>query len=141
MFPKTNSFYFTLSLSVLVFAFFFYQHFYKHESNGDCLQTNILDARLRPQKVLGECFFADDYSEARDMFVDNAKAAGARMTSMSVTHDREYVTDVAILDGRRDTILFHISGTHGSEGFSGSAIQVRLFFPDIGGMLWFHQYL
>lgn len=43
------------------------------------------------------------------------------MTALNVVDD--LFIDVALSRGRSDAVLLHISGTHGSEGFIGSAIQ------------------
>lgn len=74
---------------------------------------------------------AADYTEARARFLDAAQAAGARLTR----HDHPdrgpageaLATDVAVL-GRPDAParLLVISGTHGVEGFAGSACQVLM---------------
>jgi hypothetical protein len=74
---------------------------------------------------------ATDFTEARGRFLDAAGAAGARLT----THDHPargpageaLATDVAAL-GRPDAParLLVISGTHGVEGFAGSACQELL---------------
>ncbi len=71
---------------------------------------------------------AADYREARARFVDAATAAGARLTRYAhpgLGPDGEpLATDVARL-GRDDAParLLVISGTHGVEGFAGSACQ------------------
>ncbi len=80
------------------------------------------------------------YSEARAKFLDACKAVGA-----SVEHYAhplpgpdgcELATDVASL-GPRDSpaVLGICSGTHGVEGFAGSAIQTGLFNCQLGPSL------
>jgi len=55
------------------------------------------------------------------LFLESAKEAGAQIISKKVV-DSLY-TDVAIIKGTSNTVLLHISGCHGPEGFAGSAIQ------------------
>jgi len=77
---------------------------------------------------MGVSMLAEDYSEARHRFLAAANGAGARVASM--THPltgpsgEVLATDVAVL-GRPDAParLMVVSGTHGVEGFAGSACQ------------------
>lgn len=69
-----------------------------------------------------DCFFAENYSEAREFFLSSAAIIPqAEVSQMRVMDGLE--TDVAILRGNPEKVLWHISGTHGPEGFAGSAIQ------------------
>jgi hypothetical protein len=74
-------------------------------------------------------FFAGRYAEARDKFRAAAAAANAE-TIAFVNPSRgpageELVTDTAWLGPRGATQVFvSVSGTHGAEGFCGSAVQV-----------------
>ncbi|MEM1333403.1 MAG: M14 family metallopeptidase [Actinomycetota bacterium] len=69
-----------------------------------------------------------DYATARTRFLDAATRAGAQVTSSSHP-DRgrdgeELAVDVATLGAAdADAVLLVVSGTHGVEGFAGSAIQ------------------
>jgi hypothetical protein len=74
--------------------------------------------------------FSNDYAEAREKFTVAASAAGCEMHSF-VLADRgpdggEVSTDIAWL-GPSDAkkVLVTISGTHGVEGFFGSATQIE----------------
>ena len=71
--------------------------------------------------LYAECFFSKSYNKARDKFLQSARLAGAKLLKYNVSD--ELVTDVAIFHGRSESVFVHISGTHGPEGFSGSAIQ------------------
>ena len=71
--------------------------------------------------ITGECLFRNDYLTARELFLKSSKDAGAEMMFLPVIGDLG--TDVAILRGTSKRILIHISGTHGVEGYAGSAIQ------------------
>lgn len=74
--------------------------------------------------------FSEDYIEARAKFIQAAQAAGATITRFALAErgpdGDELSTDVAWLgppDASR--ALITISGTHGVEGFFGSATQVE----------------
>lgn len=81
--------------------------------------------------LAGACF-APDYSSARASFLAAAACAGARVDVF--VHDSatdpaggSLSTDVAVLGpDRSDSALLVISGTHGPEGFVGSAAQIAL---------------
>ena len=80
-----------------------------------------------------DAFFSEDYWHARHRFRTRAAAAGATTQSYVVTTDarngREYTIDTAFFPGHsevaNESVLVHTSGTHGVEGFVGSAIQLR----------------
>ena len=74
--------------------------------------------------------FSQDYVEAREKFTTAARAAGAEVTGFALDErgpdDGKLSTDVAWLglpDAHR--VLVTISGTHGVEGFFGSATQIE----------------
>ena len=74
----------------------------------------------------GECFFPSDYEEGRARFRQAARKAGATdIRTMPVKDD--LTTEVAIFTGTgadtQDNYLVHVSGTHGPEGYIGSAVQ------------------
>ena len=76
-------------------------------------------------------YFSSNYSEARVRFIRAARSAGARIESirhpLSGPAGESLYTDVATLgaeDAKRVLVLG--SGTHGVEGFAGSAIQAGL---------------
>lgn len=73
--------------------------------------------------------FASDYDEAREKFLAAAAAAGARLSSHTCPargpRGGALVTDAAwVGDPAARRVLLAISGTHGVEGFCGSAFQV-----------------
>lgn len=83
-------------------------------------------------------YFAPDFFDARREFLDAARAAPARISSyvhpMSGPDGQELATDVAEFgpEGAGQALIV-CSGTHGIEGFSGSAIQLGLMregWPD-----------
>eukprot|EP00672_Neobodo_designis_P021127 CAMPEP_0174837582 /NCGR_PEP_ID=MMETSP1114-20130205/6841_1 /TAXON_ID=312471 /ORGANISM="Neobodo designis, Strain CCAP 1951/1" /LENGTH=393 /DNA_ID=CAMNT_0016071649 /DNA_START=29 /DNA_END=1206 /DNA_ORIENTATION=- len=75
--------------------------------------------------------FSRSYLAARHKFLTRATAAGATLASEVIYHDAELgvnlTMDAAFFKGSRpEKLLVHISGTHGVEGFAGSAIQAKL---------------
>ncbi len=74
-------------------------------------------------------FFSDSYKDARAKFLDRADAAGARLEAFENTNARGLDGERLFLDtawfGDTDatTVLLNLSGTHGAEGFAGSAAQ------------------
>lgn len=74
--------------------------------------------------------FSDSYSEARAKFLMSAESAGARLSSHEQADQRGPGAERLFLDtawfGRDDatTVLVNLSGTHGAEGFAGSAAQL-----------------
>jgi hypothetical protein len=74
--------------------------------------------------------FSHDYAEARDKFRAGVTAAGAEIETFLLDHrgpnDLDLTTDTAWV-GPRDAraVLVTVSGTHGVEGFFGSAVQVE----------------
>lgn len=74
--------------------------------------------------------FSENYAEAREKFLAAARAAGAQTTRFALgkrgPDGTELSTDVAYV-GSADckNVLVTISGTHGVEGFFGSAVQIE----------------
>jgi hypothetical protein len=71
-----------------------------------------------------ECYFSEDYFQAREQFRKLATLANAEQKSLPVVDS--LTTDVAIFRGNTEKYLIHISGTHGVEAYSGSAIQAAI---------------
>ena len=72
-----------------------------------------------------------EYTDARDKFRTAARRMGAEAASIPVvlddgTEDSPLTIDIAILRGNLPGVLIHTSGTHGVEGYAGSAIQLAL---------------
>ena len=73
--------------------------------------------------------FSDSYAEARKKFVDAARRAGAKLSSYRHPGERgpggeALCLDVAVLGPGNAARVFVVgSGTHGIEGYSGSAAQ------------------
>ncbi|ETP38557.1 hypothetical protein F442_13874 [Phytophthora nicotianae P10297] len=75
-----------------------------------------------------EAHFSDSYYQARALFRSRAESAGAKLFSLPLDHLKslDLTVDIAVLEGFSGRVLLHISGTHGVEGFAGSAIQASL---------------
>jgi len=76
-------------------------------------------------------YFSKNYQEARDKFVSSARVAGAQIENFlnpdTGRQGKELYTDVALLgSAKASKFVVLISGTHGVEGFAGSAIQVGI---------------
>lgn len=74
--------------------------------------------------------YSENYPEAREKFVTAAGEAGSELNRFALDRrgpdGRELSTDVAWLGPRdADRVMVTISGTHGVEGFFGSATQVE----------------
>lgn len=85
-------------------------------------------------------FFAADYPEARGLFLDAAREAGARLVHydhpLTGPDGGALATDVALL-GAEDAPLALVlsSATHGVEGFCGSGCQVGFLKSGLAGDL------
>jgi len=95
-------------------------------------------ARQADEDVPG--YFSTTYEEARHRFLKSAGIAGAHVESyrhpLSGPDETPLYTDVAII-GPDDAhqALVVVSGTHGIEGFAGSAIQTGLLREGVSGQL------
>jgi hypothetical protein len=78
----------------------------------------------RIQVHRGECFFPANYEDGSQKFVAAAARAGAELSVMPVGEDG-LKTDVAIFrrGANPKKFIVHLSGTHGPEGYVGSAVQ------------------
>jgi predicted deacylase len=85
-------------------------------------------------------YFAADYSSARDKFLSTGKRTGAQLESIRHPahgpHGEFLYTDIALIgEPQAKKILVLVSGTHGVEGFAGSALQIGLLEQDIQSQL------
>ena len=67
--------------------------------------------------------WSESYWEAREKFREQAGLAGLEVHTLPVLGPR-YTIDVAVARGEGEGVVVHLSGTHGVEGYAGSAIQV-----------------
>lgn len=94
----------------------------RDDAPRDCRAGDEADPLTDPQ-----CFFSTNYHAARALFLHHAVAAakhGVTVESLPLgpAHPGLFV-DVAVRSGRSDAIVLHVSGTHGTEGYLGSAVQ------------------
>lgn len=70
-------------------------------------------------------FFKTDYESARNLFKFYSIYKGADLDELLIqdNNNNEYFIDIAVFYGKKNEVLLHISGTHGVEGYTGSAIQ------------------
>ncbi len=93
------------------------------------------------QTMTATTLFAKDYFEARSKFRLAATAAGAALFQYRHPHARgpqgeELFIDVAVC-GSGDTTLLAVAGTHGVEGYAGSAVLtgwLREGTPNVPGL-------
>jgi hypothetical protein len=73
------------------------------------------------------CFYSRTYAEARTRFLQQVAASKLpfEVHSLPIGFKGLFI-DIALLRRRSDALLMHLSGTHGTEGFVGSAIQTAL---------------
>ena len=69
--------------------------------------------------------FRNTYKECRELFLSNLQNfTNVQQYKYPIgTKDEDLSIDVAVFKGKSDKILIHISGTHGPEGYAGSAVQ------------------
>lgn len=78
-----------------------------------------------------ENLFSNDYYEARRRFRSTACAAGAELEAFELPTDTDLTCDVATLgSAAAQKAVLIVSGTHGQEGFAGSAAQTALLATD-----------
>lgn len=76
-----------------------------------------------------EVYFSSTYQQARARFLAAAEAAHGAIEHHRIFQEGsvDYFLDTAFFRGRQaGKLLVHVSGTHGVEGYTGSAIQVKL---------------
>lgn len=89
------------------------------------LQENMRCADYDNTTTCPEVYWAQDYYAARGKFRMLAGHAGAEISTVLVTGE-DYTTDFAVFKGNPEKVLIHACGTHGVEGFVGSAIQAKI---------------
>ena len=111
-----------------------YHLFYPNESCDVTppIRLNLTAAGIRQEFAWDACHvYSLEYTDARDKFRKAARKMGAEAASIPVvmddgTEDSPLTMDIAILRGNLPGVFIHTSGTHGVEGYAGSAIQVAL---------------
>jgi hypothetical protein len=82
-----------------------------------------------------ESHFTDNYHQARALFRSRARDAGIKLHTLPLPHltHLDLSIDVVVIPGRKDSAFVHLSGTHGLEGFAGSAVQSAIL-ADVGNL-------
>lgn len=89
---------------------------------NDNSSNNNMTTTIQPCHV-----FSSSYQQARARFREaTQRIDGAKLVSLPVvtTGDQDETMDIAVLPGDLPGLVIHSSGTHGVEGFAGSAIQI-----------------
>ena len=67
-----------------------------------------------------------NYEISRKQFIKSAKNNKATRIDQLIVHKEDDLTiDIAVFQGNHNSLILHISGTHGVEGFVGSEIQMN----------------
>ncbi len=107
-----------------------YQCLHRYIYNGNPFKMMFLNVKERELYEKAPLYFHEDYLQARSAFKSQVLSMKPHFEfhSLPLTDlsDMDYSIDIAILRGRSDKVLLQISGTHGVEGFAGSAIQLAL---------------
>ncbi|KAJ3273463.1 hypothetical protein HDV01_004383 [Terramyces sp. JEL0728] len=85
----------------------------------------LLSALLFKKKQVSphEEYYSPDYQSARDKF---RAASNGKGETYQLQVTEKHTTDVLVVPGSKSKLLIIISGTHGVEGFAGSAIQLAI---------------
>lgn len=91
---------------------------------------NTLMGNIKPEQ-----FYSSSYFEAREAFLAAARNYGAEIFShippSLQDHDPELTIDVALFGPENASkVIVHMSGAHGVEGYTGSAIQQLILNSD-----------
>ena len=75
--------------------------------------------------------FSTDYYACRRLFRSNVRLSGGELHMLHLElDDFDLSIDIGLFVRSKKKLLIHISGTHGVEGFAGSAIQSALMDSD-----------
>ena len=100
---------------------------------------NYIRTQSRKKKnVALEPYFSTTYHSARDKFRDAAsKIPTAKSYAIVIDTEADLSIDLCYIPGHQTSkhLMLHFSGTHGVEGFAGSAIQIYLLQNEINNML------
>lgn len=103
-----------------------------------CLIRYIRTQSRKKQNKELEPYFSSTYHSARDKFQKAAsKIATAKQHSIVVDTDSDLSIDLCYIPGDKSSkhVMLHFSGTHGVEGYAGSAIQIYLLQNEINDII------
>ena len=118
---------------------YYYQNKANNESN--CSDLNIKEELilLNSSKILDRtigigsgsgnrwnCYVGHSYYNMRDTFQSLTKELNLELHSYYLPNHPTISTDAVVIEGSPENknIIMHMSGTHGPEGYAGSAIQI-----------------
>mmetsp|Transcript_82535 Transcript_82535/g.238492 ORF Transcript_82535/g.238492 Transcript_82535/m.238492 type:complete len:407 (+) Transcript_82535:144-1364(+) len=89
----------------------------------------VTEAQLQAREALPpESYFSESYEEARQKFRWAATAAATMYTveqESLLVASPDFTMDIAVVRGSKSRgLVIHTSGTHGVEGYAGSAVQI-----------------
>ena len=108
-------------LVVMVIAIAFYVH---SQAEMDAIAGCVKDG----SSLSTGCFFSETYWEAREKFRKATSEADWNLESIPISEGSMYTMDFAYKPAKgvaKHTII-HLSGTHGVEGYAGSAVQLSI---------------
>lgn len=113
-------------LALLVAAHYYYSMVELCTVDPEVTVPWILSDEKRSFNVSSCNVFSDSYWIARNRFRAAAEAARVPVTPLTVhqVETSKYTMDIAVIRGKLPGVVVHVSGTHGVEGYAGSAIQV-----------------
>ena len=103
-----------------------------------CLINYIRTQSRKKQNEELEAYFSLTYHDARKKFKEAAnKISTAKQHSIVVDTDADLSIDLCYIPGHKTSkhVVLHFSGTHGVEGYAGSAIQVYLLQNEINNII------
>lgn len=113
---------FFLSLLIII-PLFIYQYYNIKYEDIYCYSSSSSSSLLSSLNGEEKCYFKKNYKQLKEQFIQLAQNCGAEIYHLPVIESDNLTTDIAILRGSKEKFLIHLSGTHGVEGYSGSAIQ------------------
>jgi hypothetical protein len=111
---------------------FFYILKYYNPDRGNCFleSKDLLFSQLSEgfssnfSNLHGECYFDNDFYAARTRFLKMANELDSpEILDLPLKTYQSASQSIVIIRGNPKKFLVHLSGTHGVEGYSGSAIQ------------------
>ena len=104
--------------SLVMLGWILYSWVFRSDPRLPCPDPEHADPLIQP-----ECFFSENFLASRALFRSAAKKAGAELHLLTLSDS--LAIDVAVLPAKtqKGMVMLHFSGTHGVEGYVGSAIQ------------------
>lgn len=109
---------------VVAVGWHFFQDFYVRHNDDPPSPCVVDPVHTANATTSSECFFSSTFHQATALFKEASGAAGADSVVGLEVEEHHNIT-VAVFEGdpSNNGVVLHISGTHGAEGYVGSAIQ------------------